>query len=346
MNPLIALLSQVAGTNTGVNPDLQGTPYIPPSYDGEYQGQIDVTAGRDGAKPTAKYDDYVLNNAPAVLAREQDIKQTEEASDRRGMFGTRGTLRDILGVLGDAFLVQSGNNPMYAPTRRREQISDAQAGWTVDPVAAAERVGYYDPAMGQEILTEAQNTELRRAQQESLQASRQSLSDDRSFKQYERARAQIGSLFNTPGAVVDGQISPQAVALAERIANSAGMSLEEFMINEGMSEEDVRNYAMSVIDPYKQERLEDYDTGLAQGQQNADSRRISAEASRTRANRPPASRAAPQPTRASMLAEIMRIPASQRTREQQDFLVRETQPSSSSARNRPSTSSRFRPVSN
>ena len=129
MNPLFALLGQAAAPQAASGP-----------LD-EYQGQIDVVGNSSKGDPT-NYDDYVLNNAPAVIGREQDIKQTEEASDRRGMFGMRGTLRDVLGVLGDAFLVQSGNNPMYAPTRQRERVSDAMAGSTVDPVGASERVAY------------------------------------------------------------------------------------------------------------------------------------------------------------------------------------------------------------
>lgn len=331
MNPLFALLNQQAAAGA-VNPN-------------DYQGQIDVVA--QSSQPiTPKYDDYVLNNVPAVNARAADIKETEEASQRRGMFGVKGTLRDVLGVLGDAFLIQSGNAPMYAPRRRQEQISDAMAGFTVDPEAASERVAYYEPSLGRDLYHDHETNLIRKAQAESLAASRQDLMADRAFKKYERAKAQIGSLFNTPGAVVNGTISPQALALAERIANSADMTLEEFMISEGMTEEDVRNYARSVIDPYKQERLQDYDVGLEQGQYNAESRRISAEAARTRAARPPQPRAAPQPTEASILKDIMDKPASQRTPEERAFLKRKTEGTESTRGPRTVPgANRFRPVS-
>jgi hypothetical protein len=321
-----------------------------PAAEDAYQGNIPVERNRHRGTGGAAYDDYSLNNVPAVTGRQADIAQTEEASDRRGMFGMKGTLRDVIGLVGDAFLVQSGNNPMYAPTRQRERISDAWAGASEKPIAAAERVGYYDAGMGQNLLQEAQQTQLRQQQQQSLAEGRQSLAEDRKFKQYERARIMLGGLLNTPGAVQDGQISPQALAQAERIARSVdNMTLEEFMIAEGMSEEDVRNYAMSVLDPYKQERLEDYDVGLQQGQQRADAATSQAQSSRTRANRPPAGRNPPQPTRASMLSEFLRIPPAQRTPEQQAFIARETQPSgSASTGRRPSgsTTSRFRPASN
>ena len=328
MNPLFALLGQAAAPQAASGP-----------LD-EYQGQIDVVGNSSKGDPT-NYDDYVLNNAPAVIGREQDIKQTEEASDRRGMFGMRGTLRDVLGVLGDAFLVQSGNNPMYAPTRQRERVSDAMAGFTVDPVGASERVAYYDPARGQELFDSHLTNQNKVAQTESLRASRDSLAQDRRFKQYTNARDQIGALLNTPGAVVNGTISPQAIALAERIAASADMTLEEFMISEGMSEEDVRNYAQSVIDPYRQERLDDYDIGLAQGQQNADSRRISA-------TRP---RAASRPRAESDREAAIRIgnkPESERTTGERAFYERYTRPPSSGGRTPrrpvPSTGQRLGPV--
>ena len=140
MNPLFALLNQQAAAGA-VSPN-------------DYQGQIDVVA--QGSQPVApKYEDFALNNVPAIRARDADIAETEEASQRRGLFGVKGTLRDVLGVLGDAFLIQSGNAPMYAPTRRRERISDAWAGASEDPIAAAERVGYYDAGMGQELLEKA-----------------------------------------------------------------------------------------------------------------------------------------------------------------------------------------------
>jgi hypothetical protein len=301
-----------------------------PAAEDAYQGNIPVERNRHRGTGEATYDDYSVNNVPAVTGRQADIKETEEASDRRGMFGMKGTLRDVIGLVGDAFLVQSGNRPMYAPQRQGERISDAWAGASEDPIAAAERVGYYDAGMGQDLLQEAQQTQLRQQQQQSLAEGRQSLAEDRDFKQYEKARLMIGGLLNTPGAVQDGQISPQALAQAGRIARSAGMTLEEFMLAEGMSEEDVRDYAMSVLDPYKQERLEDYDVGLQQGQQRADASTMNAQSSRIRANRPPAGRNPPQPTRASILADIMRKPASQRTAEEQAFITRETQPSSSS----------------
>lgn len=268
------------------------------------EDEIVVEANRGLPERGSPVDGMSAPNDRAIEAVQADVKRGQEASDRRGMFGTKGTLRDILGLVGDAFLIQSGNAPMYAPRRRQEQISDAWAGASENPQAAAERVGYYDAELGQKILSEYESNLVKQAQAKSLAESRQSLIDDRNFKQYLKAREMLGGLFNTPGAVQNGAISPAALKQAERIAASAGMTLEEFMISEGMTEEDVRNWAAGTAKFVDQERLEDKDADIGIAIRNADSRRISAEAARTRANRPPAGRAPAQPTEAAELARI------------------------------------------
>lgn len=260
---------------------------INPAANGASPLEILVTDTKGSPVETEQdtYEDFSVRNVDAVKAVQSDVEATEETSDRKGMFGTKGTLRDILGLVGDAFLVQSGRSPMYAPAREQERISDAWAGASKDPVAAAVRVGHYDAGLGQELLQAAQADSLRQDQQESLVASREATIAEKQFKSYKQAREMIGGLLQTPGAVVNGQISPQALQQAERIAASANMTLEEFMIAEGMSEEDVRNYASSVMRPYDQRRLEDYDEGIRQ-------RDFSNETGRINATRP---RAAPRP---------------------------------------------------
>lgn len=80
---------------------------------------------------------------------EEAAQARANAPQRTGMFGTKGTLRDILGTIGDAFLVQSGNKAMYAPHRQQEKMSDALAGFSDNPLAAIERLaagGFADQA--------------------------------------------------------------------------------------------------------------------------------------------------------------------------------------------------------
>lgn len=53
-----------------------------------------------------------------------------------GLFGLRGNARDILGTLGDAMLIHTGNNPLYTPQKRNEQLGQAMQGFVDNPLAA------------------------------------------------------------------------------------------------------------------------------------------------------------------------------------------------------------------
>jgi len=103
-------------------------------------------------------DDFIMGNAkPVSMAREAE-KDTALNSDRRGMFGVKGTLRDVLGVVSDAFLVQSGNAPIYSARRKQEQWADAMAGFSDGPEAermAIERAMRVDPVRTQEFLQQS-----------------------------------------------------------------------------------------------------------------------------------------------------------------------------------------------
>jgi hypothetical protein len=80
-------------------------------------------------------DDFILGNDRAVAQARMAEESTNRASDRKSLFGARGTLRDILGTLGDFFLVGGGGSPMYYPMREREKWADALQGMTQGPEA-------------------------------------------------------------------------------------------------------------------------------------------------------------------------------------------------------------------
>lgn len=84
----------------------------------------------------------------------------------KGMFGIKGTLRDILGGLGDALLVGNGGEAMYAPKRHQEQLSDARVGYGMgDPdqdLAALQRIAQVDPKVAQEMYEKHQVMEANR----------------------------------------------------------------------------------------------------------------------------------------------------------------------------------------
>ena len=83
----------------------------------------------------------------------------------KGMFGIKGTARDILGVLGDAFLTQSGNKQIYRPQREQERQADALASFTDNPLEAVQRLNNAGfPEQAQELYKNYVTQDIARTQ--------------------------------------------------------------------------------------------------------------------------------------------------------------------------------------
>lgn len=94
-----------------------------------------------------------------------------------------GTLRNILGTLGDAFLIQSGHPPIHAQQNYNRQVANASAGFENDPMGAASRIantgapGSFDDA--QKLYTNAQTEQLKKATLDNTMEYRNSVMADR-----------------------------------------------------------------------------------------------------------------------------------------------------------------------
>lgn len=77
---------------------------------------------------------------PYDLEGEFDKEFGTSAPQHEGMFGIKGLGRNILGVLGDAFLMQAGRDPIYRQKVQQEQMGDALSGFTDNPLAAIQRL--------------------------------------------------------------------------------------------------------------------------------------------------------------------------------------------------------------
>lgn len=205
----------------------------------------------------------------------------QKIAQHKGMFGMKGTLRDILGTLGDAFLTQAGKQTVYRPQRQNEMMADGAAGFTTDPLGAAERLASIPGGMemAQKMQQQAENADLRRLQQEGLAQSRQSMEEKRSLDN--RAK----------GLTIAAQML------------SAGVSSEvvsKFARDYGLDDETISSLgsgtAGMTVNQQRRLPLEEQRVGIAK--QNAD-------ANTKRANRPPAGRAAPRPTAGNIDAEIL-----------------------------------------
>ena len=316
MNPLLVLLGQQVGVPIAEEslPPVENTILVERNRGTKYSAEDDPALGT-----------RLLGNTLAIEATGQAIQRGQEVSDRRGMFGMKGTLRDVLGVLGDAFLMQSGNAPIYAPTRRKEQISDAMAGYTDKPLEAIERVAYYDPQMAAELKKEYETNLLRQAQQQSLQDTRDSQIEDRNYSRLKDGRAIVQRILAQPGAFgTDGQLSPAAQRLIATAAQNAGTTVEG-LIGADMTPEALRLFGEADMTVNQQRNL-------PIAQQRADASTSQARSSAVRAARPPAGSRPPQITEAQMLYNFMKIPPNQRTPEQQNFIDKKTKPATRGGR--------------
>lgn len=187
------------------------------------------------------------------------------------LLGIKGKARDVIGNIGDAFLVQSGNAPIYAPHQRRENINEAMFGFADNPLEAMKRVSEIDPAMGMELLNK-HNEQQAKAQETAL-GNQKTQADI-----FSRIRGAAGGLMHGANEATYGPIRERALMLGKRY----GVNLAEFL-PEQYDENAISAFVnMGVGDPdklidnerdqeYKDERLTDYDLEREIRERNVDS---------------------------------------------------------------------------
>lgn len=158
------------------------------------------------------------NNSGAASAVNSAIQgeHPEGGMANPGIYGLlpsnlqHGTLRNVLGALGDALLVSGGRQPQYEARMQNQEIGQAMAGMDInDPqsvAAATQRVAATgatgSPEMADKLQTQAESAALRKqymeynqdyrngilnARQEQIDANRANIAD--------RYRPQIGGMF-------------------------------------------------------------------------------------------------------------------------------------------------------
>lgn len=271
------------------------------------QGRPTASRPNFGDAPSREVIDprYVMNDDRIAPTREE----LKEILPRRGMFGTKGTLRDILGTLGDAFLVQSGNKQIYAPQRQMEKAGDAMFGAAQDPLQAAERLaalGHVEEA--QALIEQHQQDEYRQAQLSSLEGSRQDQAANR--KEDNLARLVNLTARRLQAAGDDPAKIAYALQLAEADAARLGIDPRDLGISGDMTPEQravVAGGDMTVTQqvqlPYTERRVKVAERNAANAEERTDIYR----------SRPPQG---PQPRNeqdSDKYVRIMDKPESQRT---------------------------------
>lgn len=81
-----------------------------------------------------------------------------------------GTLRSMLGTLGDAFLISSGHQPIHRQQDQANQLAEAAAGFDQDPAAAAGRIAATGVPGSLDVADKIQQQNLQHQQIQAQQA--------------------------------------------------------------------------------------------------------------------------------------------------------------------------------
>lgn len=236
-------------------------------------GMVDpnsITVDAATPKPT-------LQNIAAVPAsldpsKAAELSPMEGIPERKGMFGLKGTLRDVLGLIGDSLVGGAGGNLIYTPQRRKEEIADAAIGFSGTPkeqLAAIQRVGLLDPTMAQQMFNQYNQNQLGIDKLE-VQRDANTASQQRMANSQKISKAKL-----MPGLLSAAKGNPDQQAALKAWYEDPSSSIEDL---------DPDIIAASAVTPYQQAMLGQGEQRLKQGQQNADANTL-------RASRPPQGRA-------------------------------------------------------
>lgn len=229
----------------------------------------------DGSAPGIK--DYILEDTRAAPTEDE----IGEIIPREGLLGTKGTLRDVLGTLGDMFLVQSGNRPMYAPMRDREKIGDAMYGFSQNPVQAIERLAAAGYSAEARELAEMHSQNMARQSQNSSRATRDQAYTQNVNSQIEQRRAGIADDLRDFGSRLLGEANDDNLTTLydtiEGLATRNGLSLEDLGISRDMTPEEAKTFARSGLTASQRSQEESRAARLAIQQSEARSRNANRE---------------------------------------------------------------------
>lgn len=76
------------------------------------------------------------DGSPMDIGGSGPPRQKPKGSEHKGLFGMKGNLREIFGILGDAL---NKGDPIYRPQRQNEKYSDAMQGFGENPMEALQR---------------------------------------------------------------------------------------------------------------------------------------------------------------------------------------------------------------
>jgi hypothetical protein len=137
---------------------------------------------------------------------------SDPAPEHKGLFGVKGTLRDLLGMAGDFRANMEGRPGRYEQLRKQEQIGDAMRGFNEDPMTAIRRVFKADGKLGNEMLESYREQETKRllAEEKRREQGRQiiqgmlgTIKDDRTYAKMAPLLRQSAQRYGVPAEEID-----------------------------------------------------------------------------------------------------------------------------------------------
>lgn len=193
-------------------------PYLaaPTAPDGQPDGSADVApitvsptrksapaaAPASPQTPPEAYDNSTALNALRGVNASHDSADNATGSGLglANILHTKGTLRSILGTLGDAFLISGGKEPLNAQRIYRQQVADASAGFQDNPMLAAGRIaqtGAPDSMkIADQLYTQATNQQLKQVTLQNANTYKDQAADARRDQMIQRYIPLAGGVLN------------------------------------------------------------------------------------------------------------------------------------------------------
>jgi len=158
----------------------------------------------------------------AIHAEKQGQTNSKGEAQRKGRFGVSGTLRDILGALGDNYLMSKGAKPAYRELRQQERTSDALAGLGQDDDRAViGRLANVDPEMAAKLYDNVVQNQVRQQTSQATSAKNRG----EAFKEGSRLFGQYaGAIARNP------KLADQLAPVMQQVIEQYGLDPKTFTI--------------------------------------------------------------------------------------------------------------------
>lgn len=181
------------------------------------------------------------------------------APEHKGVFGLKGGLRDIVGILGDAL----SKSHTYTSARQREKESDALINFGTDPLSAVQSMMNVNPDKGMELQNMLAKQEAEKKQSALMDAYRQAqIEAARVAKQQKGSgilSGYLGAFKNDPRAADSYK---KALGGLRKVAEDYGIQ-DVYTLPDEYDGDTISRLAYAGMNPAQQAGDEDRDRNLA-----------------------------------------------------------------------------------